>query len=339
MIQQYIHNLITTLPKSQKRIEIDLILSGGMFNGAYTLGSLFYLKELEKKNIIQIKRISCSSVGSILGLLYLIDQLDLFYVFYDFFFNHFNKHKNLSILLSLKKKFYNNLSSNITQLVNHKLFISYYNIQKCKKYTKHHFTSKNKIIDCIIKSCYLPYFINYNLTYKNKYIDGMLPFFFQTQSNRKILYINVFTLDKLSYIINIKNEKYITHRIVSGINDIHMCLLKNQNTIMCSFVDNWSIYEYTNYYITSLIQLIIVYLLHLIILIFNFYSLQIYHKENSYMSKIHIQIIYLFHNIINHFIKISSTNNIQKNLTQYFCTLIFNIFNGYSPELMPPGII
>ena len=54
--------------------------------------------------------------------------------------------------------------------------------------------------------------------------------------NRQILYINVFTPDKLYYVINVKNESINLHRILSGINDIHMFFIKNENTLMCSYV-------------------------------------------------------------------------------------------------------
>lgn len=281
MIDQYLNNLIINLPKHKKIIQIDLILSGGLFNGCYTLGALYYLKKLEKKNIIHINRISCSSVGSILGLLYIIDKLDLFYEFYQIFFQHLHKQKNLSILFSLKKKLYCKLPQNFKKLLTNKLFISYTNIQTCKKYIKSKFTSKNKIINYLIRSCYVPYLIDYNPAYKNKYIDGMLPHFFQKQSNTKILYINVFTPDKLSHMFNIKNEHNITHRIVSGINDIHMCFLKNQNTLMCSFLHKWNIYEYLIYYFSFIIQFIILHSLHINIFIINNKNIKLFTKYIS----------------------------------------------------------
>ena len=35
---------------------MDLILDGGAFNGIYMLGGLFYIKELEQREKINIKR-------------------------------------------------------------------------------------------------------------------------------------------------------------------------------------------------------------------------------------------------------------------------------------------
>lgn len=287
MIDQYLHNLISTLPKYKKTIQIDLILSGGMFNGSYTIGALYYLKKLEQQNIIQIKRISSSSVGSILGLLYFIDKLDLFHELYQLFFLHFNKQKNLSILFTLKEKIYNELPPNAEQLLHNKLFISYNNIKTCKKYVKSTFTNKHKIINYLIRSSYVPYIINYKYSYKKKYIDGMLPHFFQKQPHTKILYINVFTPDKLSYVINIKNESQNIHRIISGINDIHMFFLKKQNTLMCSYLHKWNIYEYSIYFISFITEFIILYLSHL--------STYLTHtKHNTFFIKYFVKFIIKF---------------------------------------------
>lgn len=262
MIEKYVNKLTNTINRPKKIIEIDLILSGGAFNGSYILGSLYYLKNLEKNNLIKIKRISSSSIGSFLGLLYLIDQLDLFNTFYKLFFTQLKKQKNLSQLLYIKNILNDKLPDNICEILNNKYYICYNNIKLCKKNIKYTFENKDQVIDYIIRSCYIPYLIDYNSCYKNKYMDGMLPYFFKPKKNRKILYINVFTPDKLYYVINVKNESVNLHRILSGINDVHMFFLKNENTLMCSYLDSWFIYEYTLYYLSYIIEYIILYLLY-----------------------------------------------------------------------------
>ena len=49
MIENYVNKLTITINCSQKIIEIDLVLSGGAFNGSYILGALYYLKNMEEK--------------------------------------------------------------------------------------------------------------------------------------------------------------------------------------------------------------------------------------------------------------------------------------------------
>ena len=48
MLQKYINNLIDNIPNNIINTKIsektDLILSGGLFNGSYLLGALFFFK-------------------------------------------------------------------------------------------------------------------------------------------------------------------------------------------------------------------------------------------------------------------------------------------------------
>ena len=47
MFQPYINNLLNNLPKRDNPFHIDLVLDGGVFNGSYLIGALYFLKELE----------------------------------------------------------------------------------------------------------------------------------------------------------------------------------------------------------------------------------------------------------------------------------------------------
>ena len=76
MFQPYINNLLNNLPKRDNPIHIDLVLDGGVFNGSYLIGALYFLKTLEKINYVKIKRISGCSIGAAVGLLYTLDKLD-----------------------------------------------------------------------------------------------------------------------------------------------------------------------------------------------------------------------------------------------------------------------
>jgi predicted acylesterase/phospholipase RssA len=80
MINSYVTKLIENLPdeftKKKEPLILDLVLDGGVFNGNYLVGALYFLKEMEKKGYIKVDRISGSSVGSFVGLLYFLDELD-----------------------------------------------------------------------------------------------------------------------------------------------------------------------------------------------------------------------------------------------------------------------
>ena len=68
-MKEYINKLIDNLrlkpnqPNQSNKIEIDLILDGGAFSGSYLIGNLLYFKELERRNIVEIKRFSGCSIG------------------------------------------------------------------------------------------------------------------------------------------------------------------------------------------------------------------------------------------------------------------------------------
>jgi len=86
IIDILINNLPNHLKDENKPLVIDLVLDGGVFNGSYLVGALFFLKEMEKRKYITVSRISGCSIGSLLGFLYLIDSLDLAIILYDTFF-------------------------------------------------------------------------------------------------------------------------------------------------------------------------------------------------------------------------------------------------------------
>jgi predicted acylesterase/phospholipase RssA len=106
MINEYVNKLIENLPEHLKStnspLKLDVILDGGLFNGSYLVGCLYFLKEMEKRNYIKIERISGCSVGSIAAFLYFIDGLDLISDLYTSILNDFKKKHNLEFIKNLK---------------------------------------------------------------------------------------------------------------------------------------------------------------------------------------------------------------------------------------------
>ena len=163
-IKKYINKLISQLPSHMKNnispLKFDLILSGGAFNGSYTLGSLLFLKEMEKQNYIKINKISTCSISSFIGVLYILDKLNVMYDNYNIIYNNFNESKKITSLLCVNK--FIQIFPNDLLNINHKLYISYYNIRKRKKIIKCYYKNVNDVYTSIIKSCYLPFLIDKN---------------------------------------------------------------------------------------------------------------------------------------------------------------------------------
>jgi len=270
MINEYVIKLIENLPDDIKNvnepIKLDVVLDGGIFNGSYHVGALYFLKEMENRKYIKIERISGCSVGSIVGFLYFIDSLDLMPKLYDLINKEFRQTYNLNLIKELKKHLSDRIPSDICDRVNGKLYVTYNNIKKGTKPVKSIYKDVDDIINTIIQSSYIPYLIDGNILYNNKSIDGITPFIFKEREN-KILYLDLFGSDKLGNLLNVKNEKTNYHRILSGLLDIHSFFIKQTNTPMCSYVNDWTYSNICFNYIKILIERICISLVHVLIFI------------------------------------------------------------------------
>lgn len=278
MITNYVNKLIENLPDDIKNVKkpmkIDIVLDGGLFNGSYHVGALYFLKEMETRKYIKIERISGCSIGSIVGFLYFIDSLDLMPKLYDLINKEFRKTYNLSIIKEFKTYVTDYIPSDICERLNGKLFITYHNIKKGKKIVKSNYKDVDDIINTIIKSSYVPYLIDGNVLYENKSIDGITPFIFKERRN-KILYLDLYGNDKLWYMLNVKNEKSNYHRILSGLLDIHSFFIKQTNTPMCSYVNDWSNYHICFNYLKLIIERICIYVIYVLLFIQKYISAEL----------------------------------------------------------------
>lgn len=251
MIREYINYLYTDLIKYNSAIKnpnIDVVFEGGLFNGSYLLGILEYLKVLETNKYIQIKRISGTSIGSIIGLLYFLDYNpdDIDKLIMNTY-EHFRTKYNVDIFDNIFKYLKQIITSESIKKINGRLYISYFDLKKNKHIVKSKYKNIDVLLDTIRKSCSMPFVVDNKLTYKNKYIDGLYPYVFKTNKKSRILYLNIHTFDKLFNMINIKDEKSNLKRIFVGIMDIHQFLSTNRSTNICSFTDSWSLIDNIKY--------------------------------------------------------------------------------------------
>ena len=289
MINDYVIKLIENLPDDLKNsktpLRIDLVLDGGIFNGSYLVGALCFLKEMEKRNYIIIERISGCSIGSVVAFLYFIDALDMMPQLYDIVKKEFQNGYKLPTIKDIKKHLKDRIPDDICEKINGKLFICYNNVRKCKKSVRSQYKDTDEIFDTIIKSCFVPYLIDGNFLYDNKYIDGMNPYIFNKVPDKKILYLDLFGYDKIGNLLNVKNEKTNFHRILSGLLDIHNFYIKQSNTQMCSYVNDWSVNNKTFNYIKTLFEKIIMNFIYLVIYFKTIMPLG-YDFENTIIYKI-----------------------------------------------------
>lgn len=244
MIQAYVETLVDNVPKPKKPVQIDLILSGGAFNGSYLLGGLYFLRELERRKYVRVRRISSCSVSSILATLYLTNQLDKADELYRHLCQQFRTKCELSCLFQLKDLMSPFLTDEMCRSLHNKLYICYNNCQTLNKKVVHSYRDVSHLCEIITRSCFVPYMIDTTECYNGRYVDGMLPHFFSPTKERMRLYFNVYTLDKLLYAVHIRNENTNYHRILEGMLEVHKFFIKGTNTSMCSNVDMWSLQEH-----------------------------------------------------------------------------------------------
>ena len=276
MIQKYIHNLIDNLPDNIKKTstpeKINIILSGGAFNGSYLIGALHFLKEMEQRKYVKVDKISACSIGSVCALLYHINALDLMSELYEILLQHLKHSHNLNAFDSVFGKLRPLLPTNICETMTNRVYISYYNVKKGKKIIKYKYRNIDEIFETMRCSCFIPMITTGEILDKNKYMDGFTPYIFPCVTHKKCLYLDLFGSDKIKYIYSVTNEKTNFHRVLSGLLDIHLFFIKQTNTQMCSYVEDWSyshmfynkikthIFEYIIYCIARIYYLVKKYL-------------------------------------------------------------------------------
>ena len=271
MIEEYVNKLIDNLPNEIKTqsepIIVDIVLDGGAFNGSYLVGALYFLKEMEKRNYIKIERISGCSIGSVVGFFYFINALEFMPELYNIATKHLKKNYNLETIKELKVLLKDRIPENICDIIKNKLFISYNNIKENNKIIKSEYKNVDDIFNTIIKSSFIPYLIDGNILYNKKYVDGITPYVFKVEKDRKILYLDLFGYDKMWNIFNVKNEKNNFHRILSGLLDIHNFYIKQSQTAMCSYVNDWSLYNKTCFYGKLLFEKVVIIIINILLYI------------------------------------------------------------------------
>jgi hypothetical protein len=262
-LNAFISTLIENIPEKHLSKEIDLVLDGGAFNGVYMLGGLFYMKELESREKIKIKRVSGCSIGAMLGLLFLIDKMDISIDICNQCYKCVRKHQDLRKVVTIFKKTLNDvLTEDMVKLVNNRFYLTYFDTKKGRQIIKKKYGSKAELIEYTIKSLYVPYLMEREYTDKDGCIDGAFPYMFKSKnrSDRKVLFLNLQSFDKIKRMVFIKKEKNIYSRLLEGLMDTHQFFEKNQSNNMCSYVNDWTMFDILFFRLREIVYIILFYI-------------------------------------------------------------------------------
>jgi hypothetical protein len=264
MFHPYVNKLIENLPDETKTMrKLDLVLTGCYrFNISFLIGSLLFLKEMEKLGYIKVCRISGNGLGTLAGLLYFSDSIN---ILSDY---------DLKTLPEVGRLLKDKVPKHILK---NKLFISYYDVNLCVKITKSKYKTPAKLIDEVIKSCYLPFVVDGNIAYKNQFMDGLSPYVFDVKRDRQILYCSPLNY---RYLRVIGSE---TSKVLTSILDIHGFFVVKQSSSICSYLNEWTCYDRNIELLKYIVERIVVYIIYLVLVVKPYVPNVVMEKFKTYM--------------------------------------------------------
>lgn len=302
-----ISNMVSSVGVESPK-HIDLILSGGAFNAIYLVGCLYFIKEMENQNKIIIHRISTCSASSFVALFYLTNCLELFETkIYNTVVENFKRNKKYLFSDEDVKSMFDVIENHlydviglteyeILKKINYKLYISYFDIKKCKKVVKKKYKSLHDIFETIKKSSHIPFVTMNCMLYKDRYMDGWQPHIFTNKeeetgnpifkiNNNKQIFIDILGKDKIKECIVLKNSKKNEEKVINGIFDTYYFFYQNgkHETSMCGYVNIYNISTYIKYYLVYFLSYGLCIFLYLYVF---FFQIPLYNPTNIYFLKI-----------------------------------------------------
>lgn len=235
--------MIDNLENLPKLGDVNLIFEGGSLNGYYLFGVAMFLKELEKRGVIKVMRVSGTSIGAYIAFHYLNDSLSSAYGHSLYAKKSFMERLNLSYF---KDAIAMDVSGVDVKPFNRRLFVTYYDVvPERKRVIQSDFADVSDLRDALCATAYLPVLMDGNMTYltdggKRQCIDGGLPYMFE-EENQKTLYVKLSSWNKLGTMFNHRGEKNGRGRVCEGIVSAYNFFLYGETgSDMCSWVHNWS---------------------------------------------------------------------------------------------------
>ena len=270
LLNLYVNTLVNNINSEKIPDEIDVIFDGGLFNGFIGYGTSVYINELQKQKKTKVVRVSGCSVGSVLALLYIVNSekeldIDINNIFkkeINGFKENFNFSENVKILRELVYLLFEDDNLN---MLNDRLYISYYDMKKVEKKIVHNFKNRDHLIECLIKSTHIPFISNNNFKYKKKYVDGLTPYIFRDNA-RPSLHIMLITFKNLSRIFFNSNEVNANSRIISGLADADEFFTCGKSN-MCSYIKEWNYKRYLFIRVRELVCFFIIWFIEILIII------------------------------------------------------------------------
>jgi len=282
LITQYIQALLINVNRHTTPSTINLIFDNGAVNGVLGIGAALYIHNLEQNGYFEVKKVSGSSIGSLIGLWYIYGCPEELYHLSDSLFNYYKKHKNFYIYETIVKKVVDYLipDDNVSKLTN-RMYINYYDTKKRKFCVISHYKNKGHLITCILRSSHVPFLTCQEHKYQGRYIDGMVPYIFSDQNPN--LFVKLINFTDPFNCMQVKHEQNIYSRLLRGVvgaNDFFV----NGDTRICSYIKDTYGLTNLNFYLRKQVIFIILALMDWILIIHSHIPLSM--QNTSYYNNI-----------------------------------------------------
>jgi hypothetical protein len=277
MMKEYVKAVTKNINKNIVPDKIDLIISGGAFNGSYGYGIATVIKTLENENKLKVQRISGTSVGALLGASYFSNMLNESENVFSKLRKDIRECGKLNSLYEIIKTAVNKRfeTDKDIEILNDRLFINYTCMKTFGEVVVSKYNSKDHLVEVLFKSCYIPLLVDGNFSHDDC-VDGIVPYLFK-DSDYPILHINLLHLPIIAKAFLTRNEKNPHYRTLLGVSDVSSFLIEGKSD-MCSWLKDWS---YKQFIIEK-----IKYLFCLSILIFSYYLSKIEIPDQIKNSKL-----------------------------------------------------
>jgi hypothetical protein len=290
----YINALTQNLNRKLIPENINIIIDGGAFNGAYASGILLYIIQLQEQKLTTINKVSGTSIGAILAFLFVTNSLQENIGCFEIILNDFRKTSNLKKTHEVIQDLVNKHIDDI-QLLNDKLYITYYDTNLMQQIVISKYNSKEELIDILIRSTFIPYLMDGNPFYKDIYSDGMSPHIFNQDNTNTSIFINLMSFKIIKDSICTKNEKNIWSRLMIGVVDANNFFTSKKSNLISS-MNEWKSYDFLFLRWKEILYVILLFIIKYYI---NFhYHIPISLSNNKYLLRIIDIIKLLFKDIL-----------------------------------------
>lgn len=276
-MEQFVEALVTNVSEREVPREIDVVLEGGAMNGAYQAGALCYLRELEKAGKTIIKRLSGVSCGALVGAVFLTLDLDSLEEFYKKLADSLLSVGNFSSLQTCVDEFMSRIDDKKVADLTGRLYISYVDLETQKRVIVSEYKNKAELGSVLVKTAFLPGFIDGRMMTQDKCIDGGVPYLFPNDAEKrgnpdyKTLYLKLTSLSMLKGAVSTRGELNMARRALEGIQKTHDLFKQRTANEFASIVEDWSHIDVIKFSVISLVWWLISYSVYVLTWIYDVY--------------------------------------------------------------------